>query len=134
MKGRYIVVVVLASLLIISGIIGLVWNKAPFNTPSLTEGEVTPAPILTAQEVISRIQVYALPELEGHGKYGPKNPVGQWAAVYEGDGLWRVRGAVVVQTSEGKEHYYSTIWIYQDGRMELVDFSGEEGIINPFRK
>ncbi|MBA7692121.1 hypothetical protein ES703_100679 [subsurface metagenome] len=37
MKGRYIVVVVLASLLIISGIIGLVWNKAPFNTPSLTE-------------------------------------------------------------------------------------------------
>ena len=135
MKRHYIILAISGSLLIIGGVIGLVWNKT-----------VSPAPTVTAEQVISRIQVYGLPSLEMYGEYGPKNPVGQWAAIYEGDGQWRVRGAVVVQTGGGKEYYYSTIWIYQeDGQIELVDFSGSKppaplspplpgsGRENPFR-
>ncbi len=112
MKRRYIVLAILGALLIIGGVIGLVWNKT-----------VSPTPTLTAEQVISHIQVYGLPLLKKYGYYGDKNPVGQWAAVYEGSGQWRVRGAVVGQSYGGKEHYYSTTWLYQNGQIELVEFS-----------
>ena len=109
MKRLYIILAILGPLLIIGGVIGLVWNN-----------KVSPAPTLTAEQVISHIQVYGLPCLKEQGPYGDKNPVGQWAAVYEGGSQWRVRGAVVVQ----QDYYYSTTWLYwEDSQIELVDFS-----------
>ena len=52
-------------------------------------------------------------------------PAGQWAAVYEGKGCWRVQGAVVVRY-EGDDYYYSTTWAYASGdnQIELIGIHG----------
>ena len=74
-------------------------------------------PVLTAEQVISRVQVYGVPTIKIDGK--PPSPVGQWAATYEGDGKWRVQGAVV-----WKDDYHSTTWIHTHEKIELILWDG----------
>lgn len=118
MKRHYIALAILGSLLIIGGVIGLVWNNKVSNLPP-----VSPAPTLTAEQVISRIQVYGVPTIPLRYGSAP-NPVGQWAAVYEGENTWRVRGAVVTRY-EGKDYYYSTTWTHNNTEIRLVSIIGE---------
>ena len=115
-------------------------------------------PTLTAEQVISRVQVYGVPDDSyykdwGQPIKGSPRPVGQWAAVYEGDGQWRVQGTVVASTSKSnklleyyealargenpsrpgeyqpstsiEESYYSTTWIYREDvkEIKLINFS-----------
>lgn len=70
----------------------------------------------------------------------PLRPTGQWSAVYEGDGKWRVQGAVVSQTKvyytyphgpgEIIEIYHSTTWIHTDEKVELILWDGSPPIIS----
>lgn len=76
---------------------------------------------LTAEQVISRVQVYGVPAITIFSK--PVNPVGQWSTVYEGDGKWRVQGAVVGRY-EGKDYYHSTTWIYTHEEIKLILIAG----------
>lgn len=82
-------------------------------------------PRQTSQQVISIIQVYGVPYSSYYeGVVGSPQPVGQWAAVYEGDGQWRVQGAVVTRY-DGKDYYYSTTWTYKSTEIRLIRISGE---------
>ena len=82
-------------------------------------------PVLTAEQVISRVQVYGVPILKIYDKVA--SPVGQWSAVYEGDGKWRVQGAVVVRYRE-KDYYSSTTWMYtqigMQGEIAFIHIDG----------
>ena len=102
-------------------------------------------PTLTAEQVISRVQVYGVPDDSyykdwGQPIKGSPRPVGQWAAVYEGDGQWRVQGTVVATYHDlhaalsaahsgadynPEESYYSTTWIYREDvkEIKLIKFS-----------
>ena len=109
MKRRYLALVILGTLLIIGGVIGLVWNKD--------------VPTLTTEQVISRVQVYGVPAIPSYYGSAP-NPVGQWSAVYEGENTWRVRGAVVTRY-EGEDYYYSSTWIDNNTEIRLVSIIGK---------
>ena len=84
-------------------------------------------PAMTAEQVVSSVQVYGIPHYyPGMGA----NPVGQWAAVYEGEGQWRVQGAVVTRYQE-KDYYLSTSWLCNldtGGKMtiQLISATGEK--------
>ncbi len=85
----------------------------------------TDRPTLTSEQVISAIQIYGVPytnsyltEDEQQGKYEHMNPVGQWAANYEGNGRWRIQGAVVVRY-HGEDLYGSTTWTYTEETNEI---------------
>ncbi len=89
-------------------------------------------PAFTEQQVISRVQVYGVSNLGGS-----VSPVGQWAAVYEGDGRWRVSGQVVkshsvdyVVREEGRRFerfpeqetsYHATTWIHTNDEIRLLE-------------
>ena len=87
-------------------------------------------PVLTEQQVISRVQVYGVSyylRITG----GSVSPVGQWAAVYEGNGRWRVRGQVAksyqVLRWSGSRYYYdqetsyhATTWIHTNDEIRLL--------------
>ncbi|NQT31617.1 MAG: hypothetical protein HQ588_04710 [Deltaproteobacteria bacterium] len=92
---------------------------------SLLGCAATDRPTSTNEQVISVIKVYGvpyinsyLPEDEQLGTYGHMNPVGDWAAAYEGDGQWRIQGAVVVKY-KGEDLYGSTTWTYTEGTNKI---------------
>ena len=71
-------------------------------------------PRLTAEQVISHVQVYGVPDIDLSAYIGDvASPVGQWSAVYEGNGKWRVQGSVIVN-----DDYHSITWIWTDRRIE----------------
>jgi len=87
-------------------------------------------PTLTSQQVISIIQVYGTPHINYYLKesgsqrtvYGSPYSAGQWAAVYTGNGSWRVQGTVG-GSYDGKNYYCSTTWTYtyDDKEIKLVE-------------
>ncbi len=83
-------------------------------------------PVLTAEQVISRVQVYGVPTIKNKWGY-IASPVGQWAAVYEGDQVWRVQGTVIVNDYVrrygewvSEPSYYSTTWTHTNTTIELI--------------
>jgi len=102
---------------------------------------------MTPEQVISQVQVYGVPTLKHGGEvwtrpastylwgsrtaetvtnptYMNAAPVGQWAAVYEGNDQWRVQGSVVFSV-EQENRYYTTTWLYSSTRLQLVSQSSK---------
>jgi hypothetical protein len=86
---------------------------------------------MTTDEVINIVLVYGVPEFPISGAY----QVGQWAAVYEGEGKWRIQGTLAVQKiigstfilngTEGPQYesvYYQTTWSYSNNEVKLVEY------------
>lgn len=75
-----------------------------------------PIAYLSVEQVISRVQVYGVPSFPSFGS--TPYSVGQWAAVYEGEGKWRVQGGVALQSTG--ETYYQTTWIVTQDKIKLI--------------
>jgi len=97
MKKPLVVTILLACLLLASIVVGCA------KEPSVSY------PTINAEQAIDYVQVYGVPALtvEGHTQDDPAIPVGEWAAVYEGDDKWRVQGQVRLGDRD-----YSTTWVY----------------------
>jgi len=77
----------------------------------------------TEQQIISCVQTYGVPYFPS--SYGATPyPVGQWAAVYEGDSNWRIQGGVATTSYENKTRNYSTTWILSDSKLTLLMIDG----------
>lgn len=94
---------------------------------------------MTAEEVINKVYVYGIPKFPIGGS---PSPSGQWGAVYEGEGKWRIQGTVAVQkvlttdeliargllkrsVIEGPQFetvYYQTTWSYENNKLILVKY------------
>ena len=73
-------------------------------------------PLLTPEQVIAQVHVYGVPEIPYNA-----SPVGQWSAVYESNGVWRVQGTVIIeQRYWGESPYHSTTWLYSSEMIKLV--------------
>ena len=92
-------------------------------------------PSITAEQVISRVQVYGVPTIRVpqpmRQEAVPVNPVGQWAAIYEGNQVWRVQGKVVANNLVRRygewvrePSYHSTTWLHTNTTMELILWDG----------
>ena len=85
---------------------------------STIEEPIVDEPKLTEEYVISIVKVYGVPYLDSYLKRPfPEDwffsPVGQWAAVYEGESVWRIQGTVIVNALGSEfEEYIPTTWIY----------------------
>ena len=99
-------------------------------------------PRLDSQQVISAIYVYGVPYTDHYlvqkGEQrinSTPNPVGQWGAIYEGNGTWRIQGAVVARRTTldyltspfrftVRDYYYSTTWTFieDDNKISLIRF------------
>ena len=98
-------------------------------TIALSQGDALKLwPAYSEQEVISIIKVYGVPEVNDYlstiGQpriYGIANPVGDWAAVYEGDGRWRIQGSIAIQCPECEYEsgYGSSTWTYLESYNEI---------------
>ena len=78
-------------------------------TPTYPEASMTP------DQVVNLVLVYGVPNLI------PKaQPVGQWAAVYEGAGRWRIQGSVATPTVTGGTRYWKTTWSYANNKVTLI--------------
>lgn len=73
---------------------------------------------LTEEQVISYIQVYGLAGMVD----GYIVPIGEWAAVEESPGKWRIRGEI----SLGDSRRYSGTWIFDNGTIISPRFPGQE--------
>jgi hypothetical protein len=98
---------------------------------------------MTAEEVINKVYVYGIPTFPV-GK--SPQPSGQWGAVYEGQGSWRIQGTVAVKEITktfvpntmslltGEKHtyyteievekttYYQTTWLYENNKVQLINY------------
>ena len=108
----------------------------------------TDKPSFTADQVISRVKIYGIPQkairneifklgdsfkkmISGRGSSldawvdarVPKDtvvvPVDEWVAAYEGNNQWRVQGNVTT----GRGGKFSTIWLHTDTEITLVKVS-----------
>ena len=66
---------------------------------------------MTPDQVINIVLVYGVPNFPE----GKVQPVGQWAAVYEGSGRWRIQGYV----SMGRLTWETT-WSYTNNQVVLT--------------
>ncbi len=75
----------------------------------------------TAEQIIASVQVLGLP----HYFTGQQTtPIGHWAAVYEGEDTWRVRGSILT-IYENRDYVRTTIWLHTSSQIELLDVAGD---------
>jgi len=87
-----------------------------------------PESYMNADEVINIVLVYGVPALTDYPFYGRAQSVGQWAAVYEGEGKWRIQGSVTTQSIKIMDNprdtiYWSTTWEYSNNQVKLIDYN-----------
>jgi hypothetical protein len=71
---------------------------------------------MTPDEVINIVLVYGVPSFP----IPAAKAVGQWAAVYEGQGMWRIKGSVATGTTNLR--YWSTTWSYNGKSVKLISY------------
>ena len=76
------------------------------------------------KQIISCVQTYGVPYFPSSYGSNPY-PVGQWAAVYEGDSNWRIQGGVATTSYENKTRNYSTTWRLRDTELTLLMVDGK---------
>lgn len=81
----------------------------------------------TPEQVVSIVVGQAVRKLSSYGSLRPTGnltavyEVGQWTAVYEGKGKWRVQGTVAFTVDGQYILYASTTWIYDYETATLTD-------------
>jgi len=85
----------------------------------VAEQPVADVPQLTPDEVINIIWVYGIPY---DFPFPNAQPTGGWAAVYEGEGQWRIQGSVFTHIYN-KTQYWTTTWTYKDRQITLVSYA-----------
>ncbi|MFC1995401.1 hypothetical protein ACFLVM_00790 [Chloroflexota bacterium] len=121
MKNRvkWFLLVVLVTMLFVS-----------FPACNLVSGISTPSTTLNSQTAMQIIVYQAVPYIDHYLKEAgqsalnqPVSGVGNWNANFEGNGIWRVEGQVLVQYPSGGKNC-STAWTLSevDGAIKLVKF------------
>ena len=97
--------------------------------PKTSENWKPPPPCpeasMSAEEVINIVFVYGVP----HFPIAVSHPTGKWAAVYEGNCVWRIVGTMAHQTSSMGETsiiYLATTWTYTKGKVTLKDLRSDD--------
>ena len=70
---------------------------------------------ITPDEVIYRIHTYGVPAIV---LLPEQTLLGDWTAVHQGDGKWRVKGTLV-----SRDRYFATVWVYSGKNIYLVEFN-----------
>jgi hypothetical protein len=78
---------------------------------------VYPEASMTPERVVNIALVYGNNALSG---IIPSNlqPIGQWGAVYEGGGVWRIKGYY-----SGNLVNYEVIWTYSNNKLTFVSYN-----------
>lgn len=119
--------------LLIVGLLAMLLSTLP--ACGLLPGTSTPTPstpqtALTSGGAAAIILFNAVPALDHYLKQSgqpaleqPVNGIGEWDAVYEDNGVWRVKGTVLVQYPAGDKNC-ATDWTLNetDGTIKLVKF------------
>jgi hypothetical protein len=106
-KKLFITIIVI---ILLSGVIvGCEKEQPEITTPTYPEAT------MTADQVINIVLVYGVPEFPIKGTHS----VGQWAAVYEGKGKWRIKGSLA---RTGTSLTWSTTWTYSNNKIILIDY------------
>jgi len=75
----------------------------------------------TSEQIIASVQVLGLPHyFEGQ----QITPIGQWAAIYEGDNNWKVQGSILT-IYQNRDYVRTTTWLHTASQIELLDVVGD---------
>ena len=72
---------------------------------------------MTPDQVINLVLVYGVPSFP----LPTAQAVGQWAAVYEGQGTWRIQGSVFTHITS-TPRYWKTTWLYDGKTVKLIKY------------